>query len=297
MIQITPEQLTTLFAQASPDIQTIIRGKDVEDTSMKLGRLYLLPISEYLVLKHIIVLVLLGHILPDDVVDTLTSELTLTKDDAYSMATDLEKGLFEKVRIKILNKKSEVVDLKFPGTRSKDDLRKEIMDTTSQDSAFDASPVKDDEGTPEVSSKKATVTPGSRSELLEQLQILDTIPNDEEIEERLARIQEQIQKLEDSKKSNTNLVYTEVPRVGLSQARGPIQIVEKGDGTVHVVEGNADGDESYSTTITQSSVQVPHGESKQSGYSNGIVKARKQVATYSTAPTEYNVDPYREIFD
>jgi hypothetical protein len=100
--------------------------------------------------------------------------------------------------------------------------------------------------TAEVKKTATVLTPGSRSQLLEQLQILGTIPNDEEIETRLKHIHEQIDLIK--KQEEDNVLESNV-------ALKSFMFGEKG------------------TTVAD---------------------PRLQVATYSGAPTEYNVDPYRE---
>ena len=60
------------------------------------------------------------------------------------------------------------------------------MDTTKRDSGLNKN-----QSSP-LQKKPTVIALGSRSQLMEQLQVLSSIPNDEEIEERLKHIQEQI---------------------------------------------------------------------------------------------------------
>lgn len=244
MIQITNEQLDTLIDQASTEVQTLITGDDIGRTVAILGKLYGLPISSYILFENIITLTLLGAIPPTDVVSAIIEDLHLEEDKAFKMAQDLEKSIFEKARIAILGKPStDLVTLTFEGEGNKEELRKKIMDTTKRDSGFTKNQ------STGVSKKGLIITPGSRSQLLEQLQVLDAIPDDDEVAARLHHIREQIQALEDKKGGDG------------------LQISPEDDALIFGEKGNAPVD------------PIP------------------KAASYSRAPTRYNVDPYREIAD
>jgi hypothetical protein len=105
-----------------------------------------------------------------------------------------------------------------------------------------------DQSTP--APKKTTVLkPGSRAQLIEQLQVLGTIPDDEEIGERLAHIQEQIGKIKKQEEDNS---------LDSKIALKSFMFGEKGKDVAETV--------------------VAH-------------------ATYSVAPTQYNIDPYKEVVE
>ena len=170
--------------------------------------------------------------------------LEVDEETATSIAVDLEKGIFEKVRKISLGKEpDEVVKLEFQGEKSKEELRKEIMDTTKRSTPPITTPPK----------KTSIITPGSRSQLLEQLQVLGNIPNDVEIEARLSKIQEQISTLKKQEKENEedNTLQSNV-------ALKSFMFGDKGKTTA---------------------------------------QASAKTATYSVAPTRYNIDPYREMSD
>lgn len=237
-----------LLEAAPPFIQELLDSGEVDQTAAIIGKIYQIPISSYIALSNIIVLILIGALKPEDVVTALTDLIQVTPDVAYKIAEDLEKGILEKARITVLGKKNgEVVELTFQGERSPDELRKEILDTTKRESALvkeqSSGPV--GEETPAPQKKQVVLTPGSRSQLLEQLQILGSIPNDEEVEARLSHIQEQIASIE----KNENTLDANVPLQNFV-------LGEKGSDTADI---------------------------------------KQQTATYSAAPTKYNVDPYREI--
>jgi tRNA(Ser,Leu) C12 N-acetylase TAN1 len=164
------------------------------------------------------------------------------KKTANLIATDLDKDIFQRARQIMLGNTDDVVKLEFKGEKTPDELRKEIMDTTKQKSGIT---------TPQSSSAqtKPSVTPsGSRSALMEQLQILGNIPNDREIEDRLKTIQKQI---------------------------AEIKKKEDDDKTLH------------SPVALKSFMFGEKGKE--------LVAPKARTATYSVAPTQYNVDPYREV--
>lgn len=261
--------LDDLYNSAPTEIQTLIRDGEVDNTTATLGKIYKLPIGSYVTLSNIISFVLIGALKPEDVVRALVEMLELTQDAAYELAQDMEKSILEKARIKILGKSNkDMVELTFQEGRTPDELRKEILDTTKRESGFvkeqTSAPVAplpkeaevpttaEPQTQPIVSpgSNQKTTEPasGSHSKLMEQLQVLGSIPNDEEVMERLSKIQEQIASME---KKDTSDLETKVP---LQQ----FMFGEKGGETV---------------------------------------EPELKSATYSKAPTKYNVDPYREISD
>lgn len=233
--------------EASPDeIKALIKGGEVTATTQTLGRLHNIPVGMYIRLSNIISLILVGALLPEDVVRALHEMLEIEEEAAKKLADDLEHTILEKARVLILGKDgSDMKTLTFDGEGSKEELRKAIMDTTKRDSALTKSPVA---GEKVVDPKKTVVlAPGSRSQLLEQLQILGSIPNDEEIETRLKHIHEQIDLIKKQEEDNT---------LTSNVALKSFMFGEKG---------------------------------------KEVADSHIQVATYSRAPTEYNVDPYREI--
>lgn len=241
-----------LFDKASPDIQELILGEEVNNTTIILGKVYKIPVSSYVALENIISFILIGALKPEDVVHAIIDLLELSEEDAYKLAGDLEKTILEKARIKILGKGTEdMVTLSFPGElRSATELREEILDTTNREPV--ESPVSSTEKTVPamavVPRKPLVLTPGSRSQLLEQLQILGSIPNDEEVETRLSHIKDQIASIDST--IPTNELHSPI-------ALQEFMFGEKGDDVVNV--------------------DTP------------------KTATYSKAPTQYNVDPYREL--
>lgn len=191
-----------LFDKSSPEIQQLILGGEVSTAATILGKNYKLPIGSYLTLSNIISFALIGALEPDNVVVALEDMLTIPADDAYALAEDLEKSIFQKARITTLKKPPEgMVTLTFEKTASVEELRKEILDTTKRESGFAK-----DQSTPDsgrnIPKETKVITTGSRSQLLEQLQILDSIPDDEEINSRLDHIKEQISSLDKKEKNS-----------------------------------------------------------------------------------------------
>jgi hypothetical protein len=232
-----------LFDNASPEIQDLIASGDVESTTVSLANNYKIPVGNQVALSNIISFILIGALMPEDVVQALQELVGVTGEDALKIANDLEHSILEKARISLFKQTGEIKTLEFQGLRSKEELRKELLDTTKRTSGL-----QNNQASPLTSPKKTTViTPGSRSQLLEQLQVLSTIPNDEEIEERLKHIQEQIGTIKKQEEENS---------LDSKIALKSFMFGEKGK------------------TVADPTINR---------------------ATYSVAPTHYNVDPYREV--
>lgn len=249
-----PEEL---FEQAPQPIKDLITGNAVNDATAILGKSYKIPVSSYVAFENIISYILIGAILPENAVAAIKNILGFDEETATKLATDLDKTILEKARIQILGKSpKDMVTLTFQEGRSPDELRKEILDTTKRAPVL---PPEAPEKTPTQATKDALVTPvapqptkttppvmpGSRSALMEQLQLLDTIPDDDEVAERIKKIQEQI----------------------------------------------AGGKEESRDLASPIALQ----EFMQTGEDLSAVSPETKAATYSKAPTKYNVDPYREV--
>ncbi len=190
----TPSYIATnpdeLFEKASVEIQDLVGSGEVEATAKELSETYKVTKEHQTALSNIISFILIGAIDGDDVVQALQDLAGTSLDDAIHIATDLEHGILEKAHISLIKKADgTIATLEFQGDKSKTELRKDLLDTTKRESALAKSPVG------EGPKKPMILKPGSRSQLLEQLQVLGTIPNDEEIATRLGHIQEQISAL------------------------------------------------------------------------------------------------------
>lgn len=194
---IAPNQ-DELFEQAPPYIKQLITGEEVNTATAILGKIYKIPVSSYVALENIITFILIGALAPENTVRAIVDLLGLSQEEAYRLAEDMEKSILEKARITILGKSGEdMVTLTFAEGRSPDELRKEILDTTKRDLGLPN--VQSEIGTtaPQQSEKKVLAPAGSRTLLLEQLQVLDDIPDDSEVAERLRKIREQITGIQD----------------------------------------------------------------------------------------------------
>ena len=235
-----------LFDQASKEVQELIYGGDIESAVVTIASNYKIPVSAQTALSNIISFILIGALDPDDVLEALEELVGVDNETAVKIATDLEHSVLEKARMSLFKKSGgDIKTLEFQGEKSKEELRKELLDTTKRESG-----ISKNQGVPIVKpqEKKSTVlTPGSRSQLLEQLQVLGTIPNDEEITNRLSHIQEQISALKKEEEDNS---------LTSNIALKSFMFGEKGKEVAETIYG---------------------------------------PATYSKAPTEYNVDPYREV--
>lgn len=236
-----PEEL---LDQAPKDIQEMIYGDAVNSATAVLGKIHKIPVGSYVALANIISCTLIGALKPEDVVRAIVDILGLSQDEAQNVALDMEKSILEKARIKVIGKSNaDMVTLSFPEGRSPDELRKEILDTTKRDVSITNLQIPQNAT---VLMKGGEAPTGSRTKLLEQLQILDTIPDDKEIEERLKKIQEQISNMK-----------TDTSRDLVSN--------------------------------------VPLQEFMSNMGETGVVNASLKPASYSKAPVQYNVDPYREV--
>ncbi len=232
-----------LVDQAPDNILDILAGDDIPQTTVILSSNYGIPVGKQELLSDIITYILIGALQPEDVVKAIVEMLELSEEEAIHLAEDLEQSILEKARVSVVKKEGDIKKLEFQGERTKEELRAEIMDTTKRESGINKSQAAKD-------AKKTTViTPGSRSQLMEQLQVIGSIPDDEEISERLKHIQEQIasiKKVEEDNSLESNI------------ALKSFMFGDKGKETV---------------------------------------SPTNRPATYSVAPKEYNVDPYREIAD
>jgi hypothetical protein len=235
-------ELKNLFEQAPPGIKTLIKGGDVKKAASDVGAKYNIQIGNYTALANIITCILIGGLLPENVVTAIKDLVELDEATSTKLASDLETGILTKARnITLGGDTEEVAVLEFKGTKSPDELRKEIMDTTKRESAL---VIPQTSGIPK---KPGAVAPGSRSQLLEQLQILSSIPNDAEVEERLSKIQAQISMIK--KKEDDNTLESNI-------ALKSFMFGAQGKETAPAIQ---------------------------------------KTATYSVAPTRYNLDPYREV--
>ena len=259
------KNIDDLLDEAPPYIQELLEGDEIGKTVVILGKIYKIPVDAYVNLSNIISFILIGALKPEDVTQALVELVKVTPDDAVKLAQDLDKSILEKARIKILGKPAtDMVELTFQEGRSEEDLRKEIMDTTKRESALtkeqvtvpnasDNVAVAGPEAMPANASTsintiegKTSTAPGSRMRLMEQLQVLDAIPDDEEIADRLAKIQEHLSSMDGEKE------------------------------------------------VQDTSSTIPLQNYMLGEKSDKMIEAEVKEATYSKAPTKYNVDPYRE---
>lgn len=247
-----------LLETASPFIKELFTDGVPDAKASEIGESLKLPVESYNALSNLISFVLVGAIAPENIHKALLELVGVTEEEAVLVEKALEASVLQKVREVTLGKTTEkdaVATLTFKkedaSTKKTAELRSEILDTTKRDQPKPKGEVsKDPKGPPSPAS-------GSRNQLMEQLQLLGTIPNDEEVESRLKKIQDQIANLKVKEET--------------------ITITENGE-TKEV------------TTVTNKVKMYDFGEN-----SGRTVQARVKTATYSAAPTHYNVDPYREV--
>ena len=236
------KKLSELFEQSDPEIKKIIQGDELDKITTSLGELHKISIDNYVPLKNIIVLVLLGALHPEDIVSSLKESLQIDETSARSISSDLDKTIFEKVRTSYVDKEEKndgIKNITVGEKTEKDALREQIVDKTKRESAITKSPIKN------LPPTKKTIVQGSRNQLLEQLQILESIPKDEDVEARLKHIKDQIETIDGAK------------------------------------------EEQRSLSQEASEIIAKVGET--------VMNPETKAATYSKAPTHYNVDPYREV--
>ena len=127
------DKVTELIDNSKPEIKDLIYGDEVNSTTATLGKIYKIPISHYVALSNIITYILIGALLPENVVRALKDILKMEEGDAIKMAGDLDKSILEKARIVILGKKdAEMKTIILGNGQNPDELRKEILDTTKR---------------------------------------------------------------------------------------------------------------------------------------------------------------------
>jgi hypothetical protein len=247
-----------LLEKSSPFIKELFTDGVPDVKASEIGELLKIPVESYNALSNLISFILVGAILPADIHKALLELVGVTEEEALHIEKELETSVLQKVREVTLGKTTEkdaVATLTFKKedatSKKTAELRSEILDTTKREQPKPKEPLKKDQKGP------PTPANGSRNQLMEQLQLLGSIPNDEEVETRLKKIQDQI----------TNLKVKE-----------------------ETVLITVNGETKEVTTVTNKVKMYDFGEN-----SDKAVQARVKTATYSTAPTHYNVDPYREV--
>lgn len=188
-----------LFDNAPENIQDLFANSDVDQATDAIVKKYSISPTSQTALSNVISFLLIGAILPEDGAQALQEVAHIREDDLLAVATDLDQGILKKGGITLFSKSAgEVKVLEFQGSKTKEELRKELLDTTKRESGLEKN-----QGTPIVKKPAMVITPGSRAQLLEQLQVLDTIPNDDEISSRLTHIQAQIASLKKQEEDNS----------------------------------------------------------------------------------------------
>jgi hypothetical protein len=231
-------QLNTLLENSSDAVRSVILDGHIDESVLALSTTYHLNVDESVTLKNTVLLTLLGLIPTSEFKQDLAKDIHLDDETLSKLVKDVDTGIFEKARIKLFGEEyeegHEVKKLTLGNEESKDALREQILANTDRDSAIKTSPIKIDQSVipkkeeesvpdlvpldklvkqgptppppPPEEEKKQTdedspVLPASRSELLERLNVLQSIPNSEEVEERVAKIKAQIEHIEEQKQA------------------------------------------------------------------------------------------------
>lgn len=238
-----PQTATAHSFDVPQEIIDYTKSQEFDATIRDLSTPHNLTVSQLLDIKTMVTEVLCGLQEPQGFITLLPKKLNLSTEASTALVHSIDDTIFSHARnitLGLPDTHKEVYTLTFGG-ENKEELRDQILSATAKDSAIT---------TPQVTVPTPDIRPqilasGSRSDLLEQLHVLDTIPDDAEVEARLNHIREQVAKTEE-----------------------PV---------------------SSSPTLTQDALYA-----LRSG-SNDAVVATEKPASYSKAPTEYNIDPYREL--
>jgi hypothetical protein len=188
-----------LFDNAPENIQDLFANGDVDATVEALIKKYTIKQTSETALSNVISFLLIGAIAPEDGAQALQEVAGIEENDILAVATDLDQGILKKSGITLFSKSPEEIKvLEFQGTKTKEELRQELLKTTKRESGFEK-----DQSKPAAKKSAVVIAPGSRAQLLEQLQVLETIPNDDEIGNRLSHIQTQIAALKKQEEDNT----------------------------------------------------------------------------------------------
>lgn len=182
------ELITKLYTKAPESIRNFITSKELDDAIIDIALLNKVNISNYAPLKNAAILVLLGATEPNDVENALEKTMSLSHDAAHTLTQALNTTIFERARGIVLKGDTEVRAIKVAGSGEENKgLRNTIIDATK---------------TPSINNPKATLgtqnaissEPGSRTELMVQLELIGQIPKDEDVKDRLEKIRAQLQK-------------------------------------------------------------------------------------------------------
>ena len=197
------DNIDELLDNAPDGIQELVGGGKVEETTITLSNNYKIPVKDQVALSNVISFTLIGAIQPTDVLKALQDLVHVSTEDAARIANDLEHSIFEAARESLFKRgPEEIKTLEYQGAKNTEELRKQIMSTTKAEGGLQK-----DQSTPtpkaSVQKKPIVIAPGSRAQLLEQLQVIGTIPNEDEISTRLSHIQEQIKAMKDKEGENS----------------------------------------------------------------------------------------------
>ena len=187
------KNIEELFNNAPDEVLDIIEEGEIKSATESLSLTYGIPKDKGISLSNVITFTLIGAIRPEDILRALKELVEVDEETASHIQEDLYKTLFRRASIAIgipREEEEEIATLEFSGVTSTAELRAQILEKTKRDSGLKTSQaVLPQKG---VEKKLVILKPGSRTQLLEQLQVLGTIPNDDEISVRLKHIQDQI---------------------------------------------------------------------------------------------------------
>jgi len=129
--------LDELLEKTNPETQDLLASGEVDTVATSLREKYTIPEEYRIALSDVISFIIIGALQPEDVVQALQDLVNVTPENAIKIATELEQGILTKAGISLSNKSDTLITtLEFQGAKSKEELRKEILDTTKRESAL-----------------------------------------------------------------------------------------------------------------------------------------------------------------
>jgi hypothetical protein len=190
MNQETVNKIKELFKTAPNEIKEVILSDELNNAANNISENYKININLITDLKNIIILSLLGEITPENLALELKNKLFIGDEEVEQIIKYLDQSIFEKARLSIgtsqkketvtEKKQTEIKEIKLSYDPVKEKLREQLMSHPLPKSNI---------------SKNEEIGEGSRDKLLEKLKVLEEIPNNEAVLNRLDAINKQIEEI------------------------------------------------------------------------------------------------------
>lgn len=180
------------YSDAPEAIRTFVTSRELDELIIEIAMNNNIAISNYTALKNAAILVLLNVTDRGQLARVLKKLLEISEEESEKISEEINTTVFNRARGIILQGDTEVrkIEVQADGTLAgTGDLRNTIIEA-SKSSAINNVPV--ETLTPHT---KNIAIPGSRTELLEQLELVGQIPRDEDVAERLEKIHAQLESI------------------------------------------------------------------------------------------------------